>query len=214
MSIARGLVGWWRFDGNLNDASGNGNNLAWSGADAYAQGKYGQSAGPFTDSNFVSSSANLFGSFGSPSKFTVSFWVNTTSTARQQFVGEYQTSGNQRGWFFERFSGSQIQFIVSLDGSEFQGTLFAYNLPTNKWVFLCATYDGTGDLKLYADGLLIGTTPAPYETIHASTESLFIGKSAHAPDRAVQGQIDNVLIENYARTPSEIKTLYALGSPL
>ena len=214
LEVDPALVGWWRFDGNLTDASGNGNTLAWSGADAYAQGKYGQSAGPFTDSNFISSSANLFGSFGSPSKFTVSFWVNTTSTDRQQFVGEYQISGNQRGWLFERNSGTHIQLIVSINGTQFQGTLFEYNLPTNKWVFLCVTYDGTGNLNFYADGLLIGTTPAPYETIHAGTESLFIGKSAHAPDRAVQGQIDNPMIYNRALTPSEIKYVYDTGRPV
>ena len=213
MSIARGLDAWYRADGNTNDASGNGVNATWNiGTAKYADGKYGQ-AFDFDNTNAMTTGSETIGDglfAGSDRRWTVSFWAKIPAgDSRGSIIA--RDSGTSPSWNFVLFYQSEVAgrnpcIVV-------RGTVTNTNAGTEdgNWHHHTVTWDGT-TCRYYVDGVFfmnIGVGSASENT----GVNILIGKR-HGSAALLTGQIDNTLIENYARTPSQIKTLYALGSPL
>jgi len=71
---AEGLVGWWPFNGNANDESGNGNHGTVNGA-TLAEDRFGQVNSSFL---FNGNSQNIAcASIDNISSLTLSFWQKT-----------------------------------------------------------------------------------------------------------------------------------------
>ena len=218
MSIARGTVGWWRFDGNLTDSSGNGNHgTVFSGTNGYAAGVYGQARdyGAGGDNVLLGKSPG-----GAGNKFTLSAWIKTGSTAQNlsPFGGLNDGSTTaiiiqtNRGsidsgalLFFLRKEGGNALLLETAPGAH----------PNLEWFFLTITNDEE-NMRIYINAVLRAEGATPEGNLVDLTYGLGLGFSNNrgAVSSDFTGQIDNALIENYARTPSQIKTLYALGSPL
>ena len=218
MSIARGLVGWWRFDGNLTDASGNGNHATvFSGSNGYAPGIYGQARdyGGGGDNVLLGKSP-----WGADNKFTISAWIKTgATTANRSLFGAsndggttaiiVQTNrvvaGNGRLWFFLRKDSGSNFSLETETGAH----------PNFEWFFLTVTNDEE-NMRIYVNAVLVAQGATPAGDLADLTYGFGLGfhDNRGAVSNDFTGQIDNALIEKYARTPSEIKNLYALGSPL
>ena len=209
MSIARGLVGWWRFDGNLTDASGNANHgTVGAGSAAYAAGVYGQAwdndETRFINAGIASNEVN--------SPFTFVAWIRPTSIAISN-LGSYR--------IFTRRSGTGSRGFLAVDNSKIVMSasaggsidLESSTITANDWFFVVGVFRN-GSPELYINGDLIAT--GTQNLAAANEAALIIGGGANPgnDNRNFLGQIDNAMIHNYALTPSEIKTLYALGSPL
>ena len=80
-SKAASLTAYYPFDGNGNDASGNGYNLTHGGV-GFASGLFGQALNPNgSDAQYAASATPA--DFGSKD-FTVSIWVNFNSSSGEQ----------------------------------------------------------------------------------------------------------------------------------
>ena len=217
MSIARGLVGWWRFDGNLTDSSGNGNHGAvGTGTAAYAAGVYGQAwdndatryavldsldgswhAGGYTVSMWLKPGPGLFSIFGSADDGSNNLIViNNGGLEGRIEVPQRGTTGGAT--------------TTRIDSAYTVGQWFHIAVRTNA---------STNRGETYINGNLAGVSPGTLNVANLTSLQypLFVGDSNNRgvpTGPAYVGRIDNLLIENYERTPSEIKTLYALGSPL
>ena len=218
MSIARGLVGWWRLDGNLNDASGKGNHgTVFSGTNGYAEGVYGQARdyGAGGDNVLLGKSP-----WGADNKFTVSAWiktgvttqnlapfggVNDGSTTALQVQTNRQGSGSGRLLFFLRKEDGSNLLLPTEDGAH----------PNLEWFFLTVTNDEV-NMRIYVNGVLQAEGTSPSGNLVDLTYGLGLGfhNNRGTVSADFTGQIDNPMIFNRALSPSEIKTLYALGSPL
>jgi hypothetical protein len=79
-----GLVGWWPFNGNANDESGNGNNGTVNGA-TLTSDRFGIPNKAY-DFNGVNSYIITTPFFNASSDFTFSCWVNSNSSTSQTIV--------------------------------------------------------------------------------------------------------------------------------
>ena len=220
MSIARGLVGWWRLDGNLTDSSGNGDNGTANGTITFPAGKYGRAASGAAGNNIVTGQDYRF--VQNTHIFTMAAWGYVDSLENNRFLIFTLTSllSAQKGHFFavdyRKIVGAPTTnntFRISIyRGSPGNSESFSIeNGAMQGWHFYAATGDGK-TLRLYRDGVLISSQAItqPLST-GASEENLNIlhPTLGDATDRA-----DNLMIFNRTLSPSEMKTLYALGSPI
>jgi uncharacterized protein (TIGR02145 family) len=211
-----GLVGWWPFNGNANDESGNGNNGTVNGATLAADRFGNASKAYFFNGNSSitvpnNSTLNL-------SNFSINAWVYL-----QNFNGpahEVLTKGCDLGENYEFLiygpvdSGAVETAILFSNGSR-SGTSGS-GIPNNcinktnslKWHFLTATFDvGTGYLRTYIDGVpncidLLNRTP------QANSSPLTIGREPCFSGRELLGKIDDIAIYNRALSPAEVQQLY------
>jgi len=210
-----GLIGWWPFNGNANDESGNGHNgLASNGVQ------------PSVDRHGVNGSSYLFDGqddkiridvpvpIGSAPR-TVSSWFRTTDNRPNP---AYQYPELRSVTAYGNGEGGKIIFIQlirlidSLGYGQFEsgsgGDALYSKSPLNDglWHHIVSTYSGSGStVKLYVDGQLQGESDS-IELITAQSE-LGVG---YCPWSSIyfKGDIDEIGLWDRALTESEIQGLY------
>jgi hypothetical protein len=210
-----GLVGWWPFNGNANDESGNGNNGTVNGA-TLTSDRFGNSNSSFDfngSNNFIEVQHNSTLNFTNAVSF--SFWLNSpdyslgTGNYPERNPMGIQRTASQSGLQFETVDnigtccGAQFYLGSSNGIVQYENSIA---MPINSWVHLVGTYDGSV-LKLYQNGVLLGSSNNSI-LLTELTQSLFIGKEG-ALGRYFKGKIDDVGIWNRALTPQEITALYS-----
>ena len=214
---SNGLVGWWPFNGNANDESGNGNNGTVNGA-TLTTDRFGLSNQAYSFDGidqYISATPSL--PIGSAAR-TVSSWFKTNAS----FINTSQYPSLQAitGWG-NPFSGSVIfnQMVLAPLGQGYfeSGTngneLYSTNTVNDGvWHFFVTTYNGmNSSVKLYIDGVIQDST----SNITLGTANSYFG-IGNAPWANIpfQGDIDDVGLWNRALTECEIQDLYhaQLGS--
>jgi hypothetical protein len=198
-NLQTGLVGYWPFCGNANDASGNGNNGTVNGA-TLTTDRFGSANSAYSfdgNDNIFSPRANL-------SSFSVSAWINpSTSDCFIPVVDAYPNS-----WEIINVCGDgDLSFIVFQPQGQ---TLYSTNvtLNPNTWYHIGVIYDAP-NVKIYVNGLLVlnqNTIPIP------NVDGLMnFGASISGNSQYLNGKLDDIAIHNRALTASEIQQLYTLG---
>jgi hypothetical protein len=194
------LVGWWAGEGTANDNVG-GNNGALQGGAAYATGKDGQafSFNGVDGSVLVPDAANL--NFGATSALTVELWAyRSGSQTNMNLLGKRVAScGSFEYQMAMDGASGGLQFGGSSGGKVATGFL----LPSNTWVHLAATFDGT-NFQFYTNAVLVGTGTGTLGPTNSAP--LTIGGSANCPPFA--GLLDEVSLYNRALSASEILDIY------
>ena len=219
---SNGLVGWWPFNGNANDESGNGNNGTVNGA-TLTNDRFGNANQAFNFStlsavfgqaaNYISIPYNS--TFNGPS-LTLSAWINPVS---------YYWDGNAihhssilyRGGEFCSFNGIQehFRFFIS-EGGAISSLINDGNylstpniLSLNQWQYLTLTFN-QGTMMQYINGTLIATDSNQLSTNLNNCYGISIG-DASMPNGHwyyFNGDIDDIGIWNRALTECEIQDLY------
>jgi hypothetical protein len=206
-----GLLGWWPFNGNANDESGNGNNGTVNGA-TLTSDRFGN----------ISKSYNFNGNSDYISVPNIAIQGNNERTFSSWFL-----TYNNPIWFTGEMiistgSGSNLQsetFNLRLDNQNqylgFMGFVNDYyptgNVIVNDsvWHLGVLTYkDDT--LKFYVDGQFEKSTYQP--GLSTSGQSNFFGKSNDINQSAQGywiGKLDDIGIWNRALTQQEISALYS-----
>ena len=215
-----GLVGWWPFNGNANDESGNGNNGTVNGA-TLTSDRFGVANKAYSFdgvSNFIQVAHSSTLTFNN--SISISFWLNqtdytmgTSSTLSNERVplGKVNSAGD--GFCFETVDAIQSccgpQFYIRNGGAPVQ---FESNttMSITTWVHLMGTYDGN-TLSLYQNGILIGTSTGVVN-LSSILSDLYFGKEG-VLGRFFKGKIDDIAIYNRALTQQEISNLYVTSPP-
>jgi hypothetical protein len=210
-----GLVGWWPFNGNANDESGNGNNGTVNGA-TLSSDRFGNANKSFSFDgvgNFISVADN--NSLDFTTQLTVSAWVLIPDYSYSLGDGERIVLGKQRSNNLTGFAlnanslyhNSKYGF-VTIDNNNNASVISNDSLDLNIWVNLIASYDGT-TVKLYKNGIFENQNSANINFIN-SNEPLFFGKefNINTNGRFFKGKIDDIGIWNRALTQQEITDLY------
>jgi hypothetical protein len=152
-----GLVGYWPFNGNANDASVNGNNGVISGATSTTD-RFGSinSAYNFnvTNSNIVipNKSTQNF-----TSEFTISLWAKYDSSIDQSLFIRQGTGNNyDRIWLHVNRGGNPNYFRVYNENSHsawFSSAMIKYN----QWYNIIAVLKDSS-ITVYNNGILISQT--------------------------------------------------------
>ena len=207
-----GIVAWWRAEGDSTLDIVGGNNGVFLGEPSFTTGKVGQ-AFNFDGNSYVQVPDS--DSLHFTNTMTVECWVNS-STASGEIVSKLGAA-----WFYQNAftlgfdPGTQTpHFGVNsqIPTGDYQISIGVHGtnaIPTNQWVHLAATVDGT-NVNLYVNGALAGSVPWT-QGIFPGNQPLLIGSvlnGAGNPTSYANGQIDEVSLYNRALSQSEIAAIY------
>jgi uncharacterized protein (TIGR02145 family) len=216
-----GLVGWWPFNGNANDESGNGNNGTVNGA-TLTTDRFG-----VANKAYSFDGVNDFGTLGItlPNTFTVSFWFNITAfstyvVAGNNLIGSELVSTLNNNFsntgFANGLSGAPTNYGAHVSSfwcnSGCNNVGATSNATLNQWVYVTTTYSGSS-LKYYVNGALNGTVTSNF--VNNSVLVAIGARPFHAsgPDFFFNGKLDDIAIYNRVLTQQEISNLYVTSSP-
>ena len=201
------VLALYTFDGNANDASGNGHNGTVVNATLTTQG-YEGSAYSFNGTNaYINVPVNI-----NPSvypRLTMGAWVNAASSTavREILLARRWRLRSQPQGIDSRGGGTTTNgYWSAFTGS---GVLGGSPAITNLWVFVAVVYDQTaGTETLYVNGY-------PYSTANVTEgpgrTSLFIGSNSGFGE-FFQGIIDDVFVYADTMSASQIAAVSTLGS--
>jgi len=213
-----GLVGWWPFNGNANDESGNGNhgtvNMAKLVNDRFSNPN---SAFQFNRSSEQSIDITNSPALNKITQLTLSIWYNIQSyndpsscCGYNHFINKSDQS-NQNQFVF---AGNNTGLYFYYDNTNaFQTSTLT---PLNQWnnVVLVYEFNGgpTSQCKFYVNGILTDSFPVTKQLV-SSDFNLRFGTYGSNSYNTIDGTIDDIGIWNRPLTQEEITALYT-STPL
>lgn len=214
IDLTTGLIGYWPFNNNLNDASGNSRNgiivpIIQAGQAFYTNDRFGNpnSAFNFTGSSYIKIPAAPTFSFGNSFSLACSVFPNYTSMgfADANLIRHGTTGWNNTNFQISTFSTDPINQILNTWRTFFCGTSKAWSgsKKVNGW-FVCQ-YNSTNN-RLY----FITANQGEYSSIDSITvnpcaselsNDLFFG------DNAFRGKMDEIRVYNKILTREQIQYL-------
>jgi hypothetical protein len=208
-----GLVGWWPFNGNANDESGNGNNGTVNGATLTTDRNGNVNSAYSFDgtSNFINIPDNS--TLDLTSNFTISAWFNPNSLGIVNMILSKHDGNLEHGYTFGLWQGSSNSFVCFQASPNYNSSTYPNTSGSayiGQWKNFTATYEkSTGLLNYYLDGVIIFSSIVIFN-IQNTSQSLRIGTNFqnNSAMHFFSGQLDDITIWNRALTQQEITTLY------
>lgn len=208
------LLGWWGFNGNLNNQNGNGyDGIIRSGSNgsiSYSNDRFGNpnsclkfnsnpewnQRGPYVE---LTNTNNLL----TYSEFSICLSVQVSS---QNKIGEIINKGGDHlsGTFWTRVENGVIGAVIR----ECVGAVT--NISSNGWYCIVITRNSSSSLSIYVNGVLAKTVVC--SAIQNTESNYFLGSMVSGGSNGsyypFQGSIDDVGFWNRALTQKEITELY------
>jgi hypothetical protein len=207
--LTNGLVVYYPFNGNANDASGNGNNGTVYGA-ALTNDRFGipNRAYSFNGTSMIQIPDTIFGP--TVQAVTVSLWV-TTGNGPFDSWQELFCKGSQNGEMGMNITSGRIHFLPVLAG--YPGTYEATaSVLSNSVMHLVGIYQQGQTVSLYTNGVFASSTNVPAANLSAVSfpvlSALGMYDYTPGPYAGFQGVIDDVRIYTRALSASEVQQLY------
>ncbi len=187
------LAGWWKFDGNGLDSSGNGRNGTLAGDAHFEPGYFGQALALDGSGDYFT--VDGYKGVFSASPVSVSAWVNTTAAGDEGDIMYWGRNAGRRRVDFRINSG---RLRVEHGSGNIQGDT---SLNDGEWHHVALTMPALApvsypEVKLYLDGqddTRHTTDPDFFEIVdHAANVDLTIGRRVVQDDRHFLGMIDDV----------------------
>jgi len=208
-----GLLAYYPLDGDLLDASGNGNdgviindpndpNLV--NDPGFVDGVAGQALDLDGVDDYVDCGANPLLGMQETNQMTVAAWANIRSNANAWACiaakGEY-------AWRLSNFNlDPSFHFgITWWQAPDTYGVDGATAVGFDEWHHVAGSFDGE-NINVYLDGALDGTAPTT-EPIGVNEQNVLIGNNPYDLARFWDGLIDEVLVYNRALSDAEIAYL-------
>jgi hypothetical protein len=206
-----GLVGWWPFNGNANDESGNGNNGTVNGATLTSDrdGNFNKSYQFDGNNDLINIPNNITFDNTFKSNFTLSFWFSSTNSNASNFDGLISKGWSNNSSFF----GWQLGLTPSGLGFQTKNPDCGGNITNvinNTWYQVIQVYSiSSGFIDVYINGILVSTitTCSPTVSQISSTFDLNFGVEREG-NLFYNGKLDDIGIWNRALTQQEITALY------
>ena len=208
-----GLVGWWPFNGNANDESGNGNNGTVNGATLT------------TDRNGVANKAYSFdgvndfiqciqSGFSGNQSMSVSFWIKSGNGSGHVFsFGSNGTSGNDFRILINSYGscGNSVAFDIYNSGTAFTTTF------NNSWDNYIVTFNSSlgnsvSSCSIYKNGIILSNNCFNVSNVLPNFLNNFpitFGRyHGTIPSDFLLGQLDDIAFWTRVLTNQEITALY------
>lgn len=211
MAAEDGLVVHLKFDDDLTDSSGNGNNATCEYRKiTYEDGIHGKSA-VFNGKSYIeipdNDSLDL-------KKLTISLWAYKI-TPLQEFerVPYVYKEKDEDHWsvpyrLYEHGDNMPLLYLHEDDTELSQFRLESESIDIRKWHLLTATFDGS-EARIYENGVLLkkkDVSGYPWSTLG----DLYIGLDEYG-DFCFKGNMDDLRIYNRALSAKEVLALYDAG---
>ena len=214
------LVGYWSFDGTLDDGTANGNNGSLAGLplpifsdDVSLNVGVGQSLSFGGDTGHVLVPHNP--SLDIPSAMTIAAWVKPVgNVAWDGILAKSPSNGsslNQPGNYELRIeNGSRrLTFLYQRGGvDDFTSASSTGAIAAGLWQHVAITAQAGGNINFYVNGAPSGSIPALAGFGATNTNPLYIGTRADV-FTTMNGLLDEVALYNEALSPEEILALAA-----
>ena len=216
-----GLVAWYPFNGNANDASGNGRNGSLNGGVSLATDRHGNANGAYSFSgNGTQYITASIGTALPTTSRTVSFWFNSPVANTRLFPFSYGGDGSCGSSYFvalnnERASNFEVQqhCWVNLYFAPYTNNL------NNTWNQLTVVHDNAHNLvHFYLNGLLIQSVSGSNTTAVNANTMLTIGRVGYhngdpyynsgTSSSWFTGSLDDVMLYNRPLSSTEVQALY------
>jgi hypothetical protein len=214
---AEGLVGWWPFNGNANDESGNGNHGTVNGA-TLAEDRLGQVNSSFL---FNGNSQNIAcASIDNISSLTLSFWQKTNPNGGGAIITQNNPNNCINVSFDIQLGPTDGVMGISHNANNCNqpgvnlNTVSSANSDNlyNQWNHVLGIIDETGSTKIYINSQLMDSSiyNVNYSSCSTINTSLrFGGPWWNSDSQYYVGQLDDIAIYNRALTQEEITALYS-----
>ncbi len=201
-----GLVGWWPFNGNANDESGNGNHGTVNGATLT------------TDRNGVANSAYSFdgltNNINIPHNFklnpqfpfSISFFGFTNQPKKNQTWISTNPYGITKGWDFMPYQNTGMNLELSIDNN-WKSFNSSYIFEINKWSHCVVVFNKSNAL-VYVNNTLIETFIYDGGLLTYGDKLPLMFGSTVIGEHWLSGKLDDIAIYNRALSDQEVKQLY------
>ena len=205
-------VGFWRLDEEsgsgayLLDSSGNNNHGTPTGT-TYTSGKIGGARGFNGSSDYIT--------LGNPTELqitgnqTISMWLKPSNFSDRR--NPYAKCFGGEGSIVQETNGTLTYYYgtAGSNASPYQGLSSNQSLTLNQWNHIAIVRDFT-NMKLYwyINGNLTNSATTTYTYAASSTLPAYIASGNRS---RYAGVIDDVRIDNVARTAEEIRQIYEMG---
>jgi hypothetical protein len=198
-----GLIAWWKFENNFLDSVG-----AFAGSSSitprivyYPPGKVGQAFFPDGGIIQIPDSPAV-----QPSVLTIQAWVRSVAPGAYRYiVGKARGTGGTVSYALYTGDSAGLRFFVNLSGTGVIVTPAASieQVWDGAWHHVTGVYDGA-TVKLYIDGLLIGSADAAGDIDYSEAGPLIFGDYRVATELPFRGGIDEVKLYDRALSEQEI----------
>ena len=207
---SNGIVAFWPFSGNANDATGNGNNGTVNGA-ILTTDRFGGGSGAYYFNNTVAANSYIqlnvnTTAINTSGAMTLSFWINRVGNgylgSRAMEFGSCSNCAGQILVTWANLNSLQVRHYVTATQYVSDTITTATN---NVWYNIVYTNDGT-TAKFYLNGSLVETEPSPAAA--QLLGSAAFGRMNHPAYDAFNGDLDDIGLWSRALTPCEVNNLY------
>ncbi len=210
-NLEQGMTGYYPFNGNVQDASGNNRHGVIMEA-LFTKDRFGKPASALSFDG-INDKVSLNYSYSGYQELTVSAWINV-----KDLGSNFQTilgADNSTFSFFNlnQYNGAVLGAYTSetqnaaSNSYVYMSSVMPYN-PQNTWAHVLMRIK-SGDSKFFLNGQVISTSTQAFSFITA-TGLLNIGDSF---GNAFKGEIDDLRIYNRALTDVEVAALYNSEAP-
>ncbi|MFZ2226667.1 MAG: LamG-like jellyroll fold domain-containing protein, partial [Candidatus Moraniibacteriota bacterium] len=188
-------------DYGIKDAS-NKNNTSQSSGTTSVQGKIGKarSFNGSSDSVYIPNTLIPVGG-----DLTMSGWFNSSAWSSSS-CGPNQIFANT-SFIFGNDNGTGFNFAFKDSGFVWREWTSTALPSTNQWHYVAGVRQNNY-LKLYMDGVLVSQTATNLG--NAALSNFYLGGS-HCSSTGFNGILDELRVDNIARTPAEIRQAYEIG---
>ncbi|MEQ9299327.1 MAG: LamG-like jellyroll fold domain-containing protein, partial [Cyclobacteriaceae bacterium] len=204
VTVLPDMIAYYPFNGNANDASGNGNNATQNGGVSPTQDRFGNVDRAFdfdgVDDNIFVSSVEL------KDAFATSIWFKTDV----DFNSTYALMMDVQGYFgFVAVDNSTSRILIRNEAASTSYEVIngTSTIVDNSWHHGVASFDGTS-LELYIDGVKENEALTDDFKEFANFDILMGSGDGGA---YWNGSLDDIRIYGRALTPQEITDLYEEG---
>gem|GEM_PF-3892056 len=214
-NLATGLVAYYPFNGNANDASGN-KNIGVVHSAVLSTDRFGNPSSSYTFNRNAYIEING-ASFEFINNFAISLWINPASsqTTYSEIFSKSHNSFN--GFQFEQQASSTNYYCLGYYYTSGSGRSSCVQFIANNWNHFVFTKADT-IASYYLNGALTATTTAPSTgVVTAQGLPLLFGawnsgytSPASGVTRYYNGAIDDIYIYNRSLSSGEIQKLYGM----
>lgn len=223
-SLTDGLVGYWPFDGDAKDYSGNGNHGTTHGV-TLTTDRHGKtsSAYHFNGSSYISIAANS--ELNAISDFTVATWIYAdawhtywipVACKGDQFKLELINENCptvqgmwESGEYNDVFIGYSNKYKSIFDIGASGGLCTNHRIPLKEWLHVAVSRSGK-TIRAYINGVLVDSGIAS-STHEMNSEAMDIGIDVPGSVEYLYGCIDDMFLYSRALSSSEISAIYNGG---
>jgi uncharacterized protein (TIGR02145 family) len=213
-----GLIGWWGFNGNAQDGSGNGNHGTVNGA-TLTTDRFGNQNGAYSFDGTDFIVVNYNSSLNLPNS-SFNLWFKTTQNSRMSLLSKAnfsnatnETHAIMLGYLFSVNGPTGIVYGSKYNSNCTPGVGWVapinnLNITDNSFHMLTCVTDSF-ELRVFVDGILQSSCPTPSISSDVCPNSdIRFGVNWVGDPSYFSGKLDDIGIWNRALTQQEITNLY------